>query len=151
MPISSFVLQIVKHPFLRPLQYEPICTLHLVVRLLVRSWWHLMLNAKVCTTPCELCSFKPWTIIYKDSSGNTESEDYALQELDCYLLYDVYHWHYFHLLGEGGNGEEKKYVSSRCPGQHTHDVDVTAHVVKTLINFISILININQMVKLSSK
>jgi hypothetical protein len=90
MPISSFILQIMKHHCLHPLQYELVCTLNLVIRLRVCNQRCLMLNAEIYTTPCKLCCIELCTIVYEDPSGNVESEDYAMQKLGCCLLCDVH-------------------------------------------------------------
>jgi hypothetical protein len=82
-----------------------------------------MLNAKVCATPCKLSSFELCAIIHENPPRDIESEDYALQELNCYLLCDVNHCHCLHPLGEGVNSYEEKLETSRSPGQRTHDVD----------------------------
>jgi hypothetical protein len=71
----------------------------------------MMLDVKIYTTSCKLCSFELCTIIYEDPSGNTESKDYDLQKLDCYLLRYVYYWHCLHPLDECVNGYEEIYVT----------------------------------------
>jgi hypothetical protein len=82
-----------------------------------------MLDAKICTRPCELGSLELCAIVCEDPSGYAESEDYAQQELECCLMRDVYYWHCIHSLGEQVNSDEEKHEPSWCPGQHAHDVD----------------------------
>jgi hypothetical protein len=113
----------VKHHCLHPLQYEPVCSLELVIHLRVSYQWYLMLDAKICTRPCELGSLELCAIVCEDPSGYAESEDYAQQELECCLMRDVYYWHCIHSLGEQVNSDEEKHEPSWCPGQHAHDVD----------------------------
>jgi hypothetical protein len=65
-----------------------------------------MLDAKIRTTPGELCSFELCTIVCQNSSGHTEPIYDALQELDCCLLRYIHRWHDFHPLGERVDPDE---------------------------------------------
>jgi hypothetical protein len=75
-----------------------------------------MLNTEVYITPCKLCAFELSTIICEDSFRHAEFEDYAMYELDCYFLCDVYYEHCLHLIGEFVECDEEKSECSQCPG-----------------------------------
>jgi 2-iminoacetate synthase ThiH len=65
-----------------------------------------MVNTKVCTASCKFCSFELIPIICEDPSRYVKPVYDTLQELDCYILRDVYYWHDLHPLGKSVDSDE---------------------------------------------
>jgi hypothetical protein len=65
-----------------------------------------MVDTKIHVAHYKFCSFELSSVICQNPHGYIEPLYDALQELDCYLLCDVHHWHHLQPLGECVNHDE---------------------------------------------